>query len=202
MPVKKVDKGEIIKEALKLFRIQGYHKTTMADIGAACGLLKGSIYHHFSSKEVLMREVLEVLCDYYRDRVFIYAYDTTMTSDQKLRLLGEKSIDVFVNGEGACLMANIAMETNDVVLEFRAPIRAFFDAWIDALQHIYREKYSAEAARIFAQESVAAIEGAAMLMRIYNDRSYLEKAHQMILEKFEMGSKTALIAAERTQTHR
>ena len=196
MPIRKADKGEIIKEALKLFRVQGYHKTTMADIGQACGLLKGSIYHYFSSKEVLMREVLEVLRDYYRDRVFIYAYDADMTAEEKLRLLGEKSVDVFINGEGACLMANIAMETNDVVPEFRAPIKSFFDAWIDALQHIYTEKYSKEAARIFAQESVAAIEGAAMLMRIYSDRSYLDKAHQMILEKFKLGAKTTLLTTK------
>lgn len=198
MPIRKVDRSDIIKEALKLFRTQGYHKTTMADIGNACGLLKGSIYHYFSSKEVLMREVLEVLRDYYRDRVFIHAYDTDLTAEEKLRVLGEKSVDVFVNGEGACLMANIAMETNDVVPEFRAPIRAFFDAWIEALQHIYREKYSADAARIFAQESVAAIEGAAMLMRIYNDRTFLDKAHAMIMEKFKLGTKTALIASERS----
>ncbi len=193
MPVRKVDKSDIIKEALKLFRTQGYHKTTMADIGNACGLLKGSIYHYFSSKEVLMREVLEVLRDYYRDRVFIHAYDTDRSAEEKLTVLGEKSVDVFVNGEGACLMANIAMETNDVVPEFRAPIRAFFDAWIEALQHIYMEKYSRDAARIFAQESVAAIEGAAMLMRIYGDRSYLDKAHHLILEKFKLGSKSALL---------
>lgn len=140
-----------------------------------------------------MREVLEVLRDYYRDKVFIHAYDLDRSAEEKLEMLGQKSIDVFVNGEGACLMANIAMETNDVVPEFRAPIKDFFDAWIEALAHIYREKYSAEASRIFAQESVAAIEGAAMLMRIYNDKNYLIKAHEMILEKFKQGTKSSLI---------
>ena len=136
MPVKKVEKFTIIKEALNLFRTQGYHKTTMSNIGDACGLLKGSIYHYFSSKEDLMKEVLEVLKDHYRDKVFIYAYDNELTATQKLKLLGEKSIDVFANGEGACLMANIAMETNDVVPEFRKPIKQFFDDWINALTNI------------------------------------------------------------------
>ena len=194
MPVKKVEKFTIIKEALNLFRTQGYHKTTMSNIGDACGLLKGSIYHYFSSKEDLMKEVLEVLRDHYRDKVFIYAYDTELTASQKLKLLGEKSIDVFANGEGACLMANIAMETNDVVPEFRKPIKQFFDDWISALTNIYNERYSKEAAEIFAKETVCAIEGAAMMMRIYNDRSYLIKAHEMIIEKFEKESKQALIS--------
>lgn len=196
MPVKKVEKFDIIKQALNLFRTQGYHKTTMANIGDACGLLKGSVYHYFSSKEDLMREVLEVLRDHYRDKVFIYAYDDSRSASERLRLLGEKSIEVFVNGEGACLMANIAMETNDVVPEFRKPIRDFFDDWVNALAFIYSDRYSQEAARIFAQESVCAIEGAAMMMRIYNDKSYLLTAHAMIMGKFEKADKEALISSK------
>ncbi|MBK9457076.1 MAG: TetR/AcrR family transcriptional regulator [Bacteroidetes bacterium] len=196
MPVKKVEKFDIIKQALNLFRTQGYHKTTMANIGDACGLLKGSVYHYFSSKEDLMREVLEVLRDHYRDKVFIYAYDDSHSAAERLRILGEKSIEVFVNGEGACLMANIAMETNDVVPEFRKPIRDFFDDWVNALAFIYSDRYSQEAARIFAQESVCAIEGAAMMMRIYNDKSYLLTAHAMIMGKFEKADKEALISSK------
>ncbi|MBK9454100.1 MAG: TetR/AcrR family transcriptional regulator [Bacteroidetes bacterium] len=196
MPVKKVEKFDIIKQALNLFRTQGYHKTTMANIGDACGLLKGSVYHYFSSKEDLMREVLEVLRDHYRDKVFIYAYDDEKTATERLQLLGEKSIEVFINGEGACLMANIAMETNDVVPEFRKPIREFFDNWINALAHIYSERYSRDAALIFAKESVCAIEGAAMMMRIYNDKNYLLTAHAMIMSKFEKANKDALISSK------
>lgn len=196
MPVKKVEKFDIIKQALNLFRTQGYHKTTMANIGDACGLLKGSVYHYFSSKEDLMREVLEVLRDHYRDKVFIYAYDDSHSAAERLRILGEKSIEVFVNGEGACLMANIAMETNDVVPEFRKPIRDFFDDWVNALAFIYSDRYSQEAARIFAQESVCAIEGAAMMMRIYNDKNYLLTAHAMIMGKFEKADKEALISSK------
>lgn len=137
-----------------------------------------------------------MLRDHYRDKVFIYAYDETKSAFERLRLLGEKSIEVFVNGEGACLMANIAMETNDVVPEFRKPIRDFFDEWVNALAFIYSDRYSQEAARIFAQESVCAIEGAAMMMRIYNDKNYLLTAHAMIMGKFEKADKEALISSK------
>lgn len=194
MPVKKVDRSDIVKEALKLFRVQGYHKTTMANIGDACGLLKGSIYHYFSSKEDLMRSVLEILRDHYRNKVFVFAYDEKINAEKRLKLLGEKCVDIFSNGEGACLMANIAMETNDVVPEFRKPIKEFFDDWTSALAHIYQERYSKKAAINFAKETICAVEGAAMMMRIYNDKNYLLKANQMILEKFERATKQALIS--------
>lgn len=193
MPVRKVTRDEIVKEALTLFRSSGYHKTSMADIGNACGLLKGSIYHYFASKEALMTTVLGFLREYYREKVFVYAFDPKRDALERLRVLGEKSLEIFMRGDGACLMANIAMETTDAVPEFSKPIRGFFDDWMEALTHIYREKYSRDAAVIFARESICAIEGAALMMRIYHDKTYLEKAHEMILHKFVHAGKDALI---------
>ena len=58
MPKQKVNKEFIVHQALKLFRQKSYHQATMADIADACGLLKGSIYHYFKSKDELMIAVL------------------------------------------------------------------------------------------------------------------------------------------------
>lgn len=193
MPKQKVNQQDLIRVALKLFRTQGYHKTTMADIALECGLLKGSIYHYYASKEALMQGVLDYLTAYYRNDVFVHAYNEDIPPADRLRKLAEMSEYVFTTGEGACLMANIAMETNDVVPEFREPIKAFFDDWLKALAHIYKDRYSEDAALFFARETVCAVEGAAMMMRIYNDPAFIRKAHEMIIEKFEKASKEALI---------
>ncbi|GGA78944.1 hypothetical protein GCM10011385_36370 [Nitratireductor aestuarii] len=40
-----------MQEAAKLFGSQGFDATTIRDIAAAAGILGGSIYYHFSSKE-------------------------------------------------------------------------------------------------------------------------------------------------------
>jgi len=45
MPIIKTDKETILKDSIALFKLHGYHNTTMAKIGEACGLIKGSIYH-------------------------------------------------------------------------------------------------------------------------------------------------------------
>jgi TetR/AcrR family transcriptional repressor of nem operon len=193
MPVQKVNKEEVVREALKLFRSRGYHKTTMADIGKACNLLKGSIYHYFPSKEDLMIAVLVYLRAYYKEHVFSVAYNDDRSPRARLRELSEFSQEIFIKGEGACLMGNIAMETIDVVPEFHPTIKAFFDDWVDALAHIFCTCYSPKAAQFFARESVCAIEGAAMMMRIYKDPDFVKKAHQMIMKKFEDATKEALI---------
>jgi AcrR family transcriptional regulator len=45
---------EIIAAAAKVFQTKGYHAATVQDIADAVGILKGSLYHHFKSKEDLL----------------------------------------------------------------------------------------------------------------------------------------------------
>lgn len=46
-------RAELIEKAAQLFGARGYDNTSMRDIGAAFGILHGSLYHHFGSKEEL-----------------------------------------------------------------------------------------------------------------------------------------------------
>lgn len=47
----------LVDEAARLFSLNGYDSTSMRDIAAAMGILAGSLYHHFESKEDLFIEV-------------------------------------------------------------------------------------------------------------------------------------------------
>ncbi len=42
---------QIITEAARLFASKGFEATSIRDIAAATGILSGSLYHHFASKE-------------------------------------------------------------------------------------------------------------------------------------------------------
>jgi len=46
-------KAELIDKAARFFGERGYGNTSMRDIAAAFGILHGSLYHHFGSKEEL-----------------------------------------------------------------------------------------------------------------------------------------------------
>jgi len=54
-----VGRDLIHAKALKLFRQNGFHGTSMQDIAEAVGILKGSLYHHIENKDQLLSEVLE-----------------------------------------------------------------------------------------------------------------------------------------------
>ena len=51
-------RDEILDEAAKLFKRKGFNGTSMQDIASEVGILKGSIYYYFSSKNEIFREVL------------------------------------------------------------------------------------------------------------------------------------------------
>ncbi len=52
---------EIRRVAAGLFAVSGYSATTMTDIANAVGILPGSLYHHFTSKEEIAVEILAEL---------------------------------------------------------------------------------------------------------------------------------------------
>ena len=51
-------RDELLRIAARLFAERGYRNTTVRDIADAAGILSGSLYHHFDSKEAMVDEIL------------------------------------------------------------------------------------------------------------------------------------------------
>lgn len=49
---------QLLRAAARLFREQGFHGTSVAEIASAAGITKSSFYHHFASKQALLAEIL------------------------------------------------------------------------------------------------------------------------------------------------
>ncbi len=56
-------RDEILIAAAQIFSQKGFHATSMADIAQAVHLQKGSLYHHISSKQELLVEMLDRALD-------------------------------------------------------------------------------------------------------------------------------------------
>ena len=54
-----VRRAEIVQAARYLFRTKEYEKVTMQEVMERLGIAKGTIYHHFQSKEELLEAVVE-----------------------------------------------------------------------------------------------------------------------------------------------
>jgi AcrR family transcriptional regulator len=69
---------ELVAIASELFAAQGYQATTVREIAIAAGMLSGSLYHHFESKEAILDELLR---EYLDEAVRTYELIATAPSD-------------------------------------------------------------------------------------------------------------------------
>jgi len=85
---------DIVSAAAKVFRTKGYHAATVRDIAEEVGILKGSLYHHFASKEELLYLVVkEPIAQMYRAIAEIAAADLAAT--EKLRRAISAHLEAF-----------------------------------------------------------------------------------------------------------
>jgi AcrR family transcriptional regulator len=57
-------RDELLELAAKMFADRGLRATTVRDIADSAGILSGSLYHHFSSKEEMVDELLRDFLDW------------------------------------------------------------------------------------------------------------------------------------------
>ena len=62
-------KGKLLLQAATLFKEKGYERTTVRDLANAVGIQSGSIFHHFKTKEDILKAVMEETIIYNTQRM-------------------------------------------------------------------------------------------------------------------------------------
>lgn len=176
MPIKKIAREDILKKSQEVFWKQGYFNTSMSDLSSACGLFKGSFYHHFESKEALMKEILETTRENLQNHIFSIADDLTLTPTERLSKMLIKLGKTLLLSDGGCFIGNTIVQTVNQVPEFAEILRGVFDDWIHAMQKIYATRYTQEEAFKKAEQALIDFQGSVMLRSVYKNQEYLKAA--------------------------
>lgn len=80
---------QLLAIAAELFADKGFRNTTVRDIADAAGILSGSLYHHFDSKESMVDELLVP----FQDELF-GKYDEILASGDDARTKLERAVRV------------------------------------------------------------------------------------------------------------
>lgn len=134
-------RGKVLSAAASLFREQGYERTTVRDIAARVGIQSGSLFHHFASKEEILKAVMIDVIRFNTDRLRA-AVEAAPDTRAKLRALIECEMQSIV-GDTREAMAVLVYSWDGLspanqqdVLALRA---VYEQLWLDVLEAARRE---------------------------------------------------------------
>jgi TetR/AcrR family transcriptional regulator, lmrAB and yxaGH operons repressor len=169
------ERSDAIASLADVFREHGYEGASLALIGKATGLGKGSLYHFFpNGKEEMVRAVLAEIEQWFEDSVYSPLRDGE-DADAAITAMLDETAKYFRSGRRVCLVGALAVaNTRDL---FAQAIRGYFVAWVDALQAaLVRQGRDAEQARLLSEDAVLAIQGAIVLSRALDDPAVFQRA--------------------------
>jgi AcrR family transcriptional regulator len=124
-------RAEIVGIAGELFAARGYANTTVREIADAAGILSGSLYHHFDSKE----SMVEALLRDFLDRIG-RAYDGIAARDDDptttLRALVQAAFGALATDRAA-----VAVMLNEYNLLVQYPRFAFLRDAVEATERLW-----------------------------------------------------------------
>jgi TetR/AcrR family transcriptional repressor of lmrAB and yxaGH operons len=159
MPAPLLSKEEVLDRLLNTFREKGYEGASLAELSAATGLVKASLYHYFpGGKQDMAEQVMAHL-----DRQLAAGlYAPLQSAQPPARKLGAMidAIDAFYEGgRKACLYERLCASVDRA--RFQRPLRRAFATWMDAVEALCVEAgLSKGLARARAEDFVVRIEGA------------------------------------------
>lgn len=92
-------RAQILDIARDLFITRGYHHTSTDDILARAGIAKGTLYHHFTSKEAILNALVLRTCDELAARAAAVARTPGSAIERFIRTIGALNVTAEEGGE-------------------------------------------------------------------------------------------------------
>jgi AcrR family transcriptional regulator len=118
--------ADLLFAATRLFRMRGFHATSMQDLGEALGMNRGSLYHYISSKDDLLWMVLTRALDLLEARV-VPVIESDAPPPERLRLAIREHLRVAA--DHADELSLIQIELRSLSAERRRAMLARRDAY-------------------------------------------------------------------------
>jgi AcrR family transcriptional regulator len=152
----------MVDRLFEVFRDQGFEGASMADLAAATGLGKSSMYHAFpGGKDEMARAVLAAV----RARLVtdvVGALEAAGPVPARIKRMADALDLMYEKGTVGCLLGAFSLGKSRHT--FRAELQDIFGLWIDALGATLRESGVAPGeARKRAEDALLAVEGSLVL---------------------------------------
>ncbi|MEH6500606.1 MAG: TetR/AcrR family transcriptional regulator [Pseudoalteromonas distincta] len=132
-------RGRLLQASAHLFSSKGFERTTVRDLAAAIGIQSGSIFHHFRSKDDILRAVMEetIHCNTAIMRAALEGLDEPR---ERLLALIRCELQSILGGTGEAMSVlvyewrSLSAEGQQLILGLRDIYEA---VWLEVLQQAY-----------------------------------------------------------------
>jgi len=132
------DRALILTEAARLFRENGYERTTVRQIANACGLLPGSLHYRYPAKEAILLDMMKVAIEL-TIRAVLEATAPINDPLQKLRAAIQAHIQTLLSGNNIFYVLlfewrSLSGEAREAMLAERDRYEGYWAALLDTLK--------------------------------------------------------------------
>ena len=128
-------RGRLLVKAAHLFKKKGYERTTVRDLANEIGIQSGSIFHHFKTKEEILKAVMEEAIRYNTARMVRALEASDSTKEKLLELI--KCELTSITGLTGEAMSVLVYEWRSLTEESQVHILSLRDIyeklWLDVL---------------------------------------------------------------------
>jgi AcrR family transcriptional regulator len=136
----KSTRDRIVESAMELFAFQGYGNTGLAQIAKKAGVLPGSLYHFFPTKEDLLAATLQTRLVLLGPEVLEPIWNRIDDPIERIFGLmdGYRQMLRMTEFSHGCPIGNLAIELTETNPNIRPLLAANFDNWLDAVEQCFR----------------------------------------------------------------
>ncbi len=175
MPARSLTDTDLVDRLSGLFRDVGYDAASLQEISAVVGLQKSSLYHRFpGGKQEMASAVVQAIALRMGD-VVLAPLAGPGTPAQRLAAVAANLAEFYEGGRRSCILEALSIGT--VGTDAGNRLRAGALAWTEAFASLASEVGAdAPTARVRAEDAIAAIEGALVLVRVTGETAPFERA--------------------------
>ncbi|NPB06624.1 MAG: TetR/AcrR family transcriptional regulator [Aquificae bacterium] len=176
-------KQKILEASLKLFSKKGFKETTVKDIAREVGITEGAIYRHFTSKEEIIRELIESITRELKERL-LEAINEAPSGTEALNLLVKHLLDYAFEKPESFRFLNLYHLLKEARVENMPG---------ELIRHYLESLYEKGLLRTRPEIALALITGGAERVFVFKEKGFLKDENERVKEELESVLKELLI---------
>lgn len=175
-------RNRLVEAMRQAIHRRGVARTSIAEVLAATGVKKGSLYFHFADKDELALAALERAGEGFNELVDENLEGTTPGEQLRSFLDAVRAMHRETGFTRGCIFGNTALEMADEDPRYARLLRRVFAGWADRLTGVIAAAQERGEVRgelppeALARQVVVAVEGGVMQARLWRSEEPLEEA--------------------------